>query len=204
MPLRYANEPDVLGQLGVTNPGTEYDRLVRLENGLCDTFDHKAGRSFGVAPVAETRDVSAWASGTYPNAFTSRLILETPIRTVTRIEIDGIWNGIAWTGGSVLAAGDYWLTHHTDEGSYAIDLDSGHWYGTARVTGVWADQPTAGVPDDVREALTFITLDEYRARNASPAGEIGPDGLMVRVRNPWRFELVRTAIERHQITRILV
>ncbi len=202
MPMRYANESDVLGQLGVVNPSADYSRLERLESGLCDTFDHKVGRSFGVAPVAQTRTVSL--SVTWSSMASPRIILETPIRSVTSITVDGTWNGTAWTGGTVLAADDYLLTNEVDSLFYGIDLGVYGWSSRIRVSGVWGDQSILGIPDDVREALTFITVDEWRTRNASPAGEIGPDGLMVRARNPRRFELVTQAIERHHVARVLV
>ncbi len=217
MPMRYANEDDVLAQLRMTSADTQYARLVRLENGLCDTFDHKVGTSFGVAPVAETRNASVVSSSPalYPfgNPYdifgsvlygTNRLILDTPIRSVTTIEIGGTWGGSAWTDGTALISDEYWLSNETEQGYYAIDLGYGSWVGVVRITGVWGDQATLTVPDDVREALTFITVDEFRTRNASPADLSGPDGITVGTRNPWRFEIVKAAIDRHSVVQVLV
>lgn len=210
MPMRYANEDDVLAQLRMTAADPQYARLVRLENGLCDTFDHKVGTSFGVAPVAETRTILIGIYSPAPYLFGSdrysspRLILPTPIRSVTAIETGGDWNGTVWVGGQALTTDAYRLTNETDQGFYAIDLHAGTWAGVVRVTGVWGDQATLTVPDDVREALTFVTVDEYRTRQMSPADLSGPDGITVGTRNPWRFEIVKAAIDRHSVVQVLV
>ncbi|MDQ3222151.1 MAG: hypothetical protein M3Q75_01555, partial [Gemmatimonadota bacterium] len=149
MPMRYANEDDVLAQLRMTAADPQYTRLVRLENGLCDTFDHKVGTSFGVAPVAETRTVEAHWSwyptwerdiAVYPSS--SYLVLDTPIRSVTAIETSGDWNGVTWSGGTTLLADEYRLTNETDQGFYGIDGWPFTWAGVVRITGVWGDQAT--------------------------------------------------------------
>lgn len=217
MPMRYANEADVLDQLRLEDTSDEYDRLVRLENGLCDLFDHKIGRSFGVAPVAEMRTIGVYHGGVnidnywgIPLSYTSwfghspRLVLDVPLRSLTGIETGGTWNGTGWDDGTALAADEYRLTNGTNQGYYAIDLISGTWSGVVRITGVWGDQDTQAVPDDVREALTFLTVHEWHQSNGSTAGLIGPDGLTVPTRNPWAFERVKTAIDRHALVQVMV
>ena len=199
MPMRYANQTDVLAQLEMGDDDARLDRLVRLENGLADTFDQKIGRSFGVAPEAETRLIGQAQTG-------PRLILPVAIRSVTTVETNGSWDGASWADSTVVDAADYRLALREggDDRWWAIDSLAGAWPAIVRITGVWDDQPQATVPDDVREALTFITCDEWRTRNASPAGEIGPEGLVIPVRNPWRFEAVQAAIERHRLVRLVV
>ena len=218
MPMRYANEDDVLNQLRKTADDAEYARLVRLENGLCDMLDHKTGTSFGTAPVAETRSVSlefgvGVGYGYSPSPVyywtplrggSHRLVLDTPLRSLTGIETGGTWNGATWDDGTALTTDEYRLTNQTDQGSYAIDLVSGTWGGVVRITGIWGDQATETVPDDVREAMTFLTINEWHQRNASPFGQIGPDGILVTPRNPWGFEVVKAAIDRHRVVEVLV
>lgn len=190
MPMRYANENDVLTQLGMTRLDAGYARLVRVENGLCNTFDAKTGRSFGVTPVPEWRTVNVLANGTYA----WRIVLETPVRRVLAVEIDGV----------EVPDDRYHITNTVRGVSYMINLSAAFWGGDVRIRAIWADQPEFDVPDDVREALTFLTVDTWRLQEASPSGLIGPEGMSVRPRNPWNFETVTTAIERHQVARILV
>lgn len=214
--MRYANEADVLHHLNLDSGNPEHadriERVTRLENGLCDAFDEKVGRSFGTAPVAETRTVSVGSLVWSPTVTTMlgldrspRLVAHTGIRSLVSVEVDGSWDGAAWIDGETLTADDYRLVLTGRDGlSWAIDRIGGSWSGVVRVTAVWDDQVTDGVPDDVREALTFITVDEYRVRTSSPAGEIGPDGMTVPTRNPWKYESVKAAIERHRLVQVIV
>ena len=216
MPMRYANEPDVLSQLrldtGDPDAAANIERVTRLENGLCDAFDEKIDRTFGTAPVAETRVLTVGASRWSPTVTamlgldqSPRLVTHTGIRSLDSIDVDGEWDGAAWIDGETLTAADYRLVLTDRNGvSWAIDRIGGSWRGVVRVTAIWDDQVTEAVPDDVREALTFITVDQYRTEKASPAGDIGPDGLTVRPRNPWSFELVKEAVNRHRLVEIAV
>lgn len=188
MTMRYAHEPDVLDQLHLDPENPEdagkVERVRRLELGVTDAIDSKLGRSFA-QPVEETRTVRA-------PGVSDLLVLPVAVRSVSDV----------WIGSALLGADEYVLAFHSDEGYLALRLTAyaAYWYGDVAITGVWADAAIDGdVPDDIREAATFITVDEYRTRNASPAGEIGPDGLIVQVRNPWRYELVKTAIARHAL-----
>jgi hypothetical protein len=210
--MRYADEAAVFAQLKL-DPVAEGDaaaiaRVVALEEGLALTLDEKLGTSFGVAPVAETRTVAAPPSrGLYEwtsSSDASRLILTTPVRSITGIETGGSWNGTAWINGATMTVDQYRLTHRDRYGLYyAIESVFGSWNGVVRITGVWADQPTAAVPADVREAMTFVTAETYRMQHASPADEIGPDGLAVRPRNPWAYEQVKGVVSRYQTVRVL-
>ncbi len=218
--MRYADESTVLAELSLS---TENDsdtaavaRVRSLELGLCLAFDEKTGRSFGAAPVAETRTIAV-GSFTSSAPFgalplidwsqpwrTPRIVLSTPARSVASIVEGGEWDGAAWQDGETLAVSDYMLTNRAKDGYYAINRLSGSWSGHVRVTGIWGDQPIPDVPVDVREAMNFITTETYRMQQASPADEIGPDNMMVRPRNPWRYEQVVEAINRHRIVRVLL
>lgn len=216
MPFRYANEDDVTAgiEADAAESGIDMEAVYRLENGLCDVFDHKIGRSFGTAAVAEMRTV--WVGNTIAPYFwpidyaywglrpSDRIILNVPLRSLTGIETGGTWNGTDWDDGTALDADDYRLTEHTNQGFYAIDLVNGTWSGVVRITGIWGDQSDATVPDDVREALTDLTINQWLTRQSSPAGLIGPEGFQVPTRNPWNLELVKAAIDRHRVVQVLV
>lgn len=194
--MRYADVDAVLALLQMDDAHDEYNALIDLEEGLCDVLDQKIGRSFGVEPVAETRTVAACGS--------PRLVLSTPVRSVTAIVVGGAWDGSAWQGGTTLAADEYRLTNQTRQGFYAIDLTGGTWAGAVRITGVWGDQPTADVPADIREVMNDVTVQEWHRRHASPAGEIGPGELTVRPANPWTLSYVAETVKKYKVTRILV
>ena len=203
MPMDYADQDDVLAHLKLDpdNPdhADQIARVVRLENGIARAIEEKTGRVFGLTPVAVARVVlgSVWSP---------RLVLHTGVRSVTSVEIDGEWDGTAWQDGTVLEATDYVLAAVDRDGvAWALDrIDGGGWPASVRVTAVWGDQEVEDIPEDIREAATFLTVDEYRTREGSSTGVIGPDGMVVHTRNPWRFELVKTAIERHTVVEVLV
>lgn len=227
MPMRYANPADVYALLSIDPDNEEHqaqrDQVERIENGLADNFDTKIGTSFNGTPIPETRTVRAngnYANGYggfwYPevNAFdlwwdttdrsVNELILSTRIRSVTAIAEGGTWNGTAWEDGTLIPLADYQLTRHDGDGYWGILRTDGTWSGFTRITGIWADQVHNGVPDDVREALTFLTADQYRLVNASPMGTLGPDNLMVRARNAWSDPVVKTAIDAHRVVNLIV
>ena len=224
--MRYANEADVLAQLrmNASDDPEAVERVIRLENGLADTFDHKIGRSFGTAATAETRTIHVgpvagdwflfgWPVASWYTPFlgttSHHLVLDVPIRSVTSITTGGTWDGSAWDDTTALTADDYLLANETEQGSYAIDHLSGTWGGLVHITGIWGDQAITAatvddVPDDVREAMTFLTIHEYHQESASQAGLIGPDGMAVPARNPWGFERVKSAIDRWRLVEVLV
>lgn len=217
MPMRYANEDDVLEQLeDMSSSEDGYDGLVRLENALCDVFDHKVGTSFGTAPVAETRSVYTWSSRflrplvpgviheIWNDYASPRLVLSVPLRSLTSIVIGGEWDGSAWVDGETLATSGYILTNRTEQGYYGIDRINGSWGSAIRVTGIWGDQVTQAVPDDVCQVLTELTVKEWHRRHASPADQIGPGGLMITPGNPWNLEYVKSTIDKYTVVEVMV
>lgn len=220
MAMRYADEDAVLAQLSLDagNPdhAASIARVEDIEEGLCLAMDDRLGTSFGAAPVAEERSVMAtlavvpaWMTIYYdalsPSGSPSpRLVLHVPLRSVTSIATGGTWNGTGWDDGETLAAADYRLVNETSQGYYAIDLVTGTWSGVVRITGIWGDQVTAGVPADIREALTLLTIRDYLRLNATPNDVVGPDGSIVTLPTAWTDPKVQAAIRRNQLVRILV
>jgi hypothetical protein len=199
MPMRYASQPDVLAHLKISATSTDaITRVTSLENGLADAFDAKVGRSFGVAPVAEARTLAA--PGVSPV-----LVIPGGIRSITGITTGGTWDGAVWLNPEILDADDYalWATDR-DGISYGIESFIGAWVGPVHVTGIWADQSTNGVPADIREAMTFLTVRQYRRLTASPTDLVGPDGLTVPTPHAWDDPLVKAAIERHRLVEVVL
>lgn len=216
MPMRYANEDDVLALLQMDDSADEYDSVVRLENGLCDVVDHTIGTSFGTTPTAETRTVYIATTTTYPTlgfpydysyayaSWSPRLVLSVPLRSLTSIVTGGTWDGSAWDDGVTLETSDYLLTNRTEQGYYGIDRIGGSWGGIIHVTGVWGDQTTLTVPDDLAQALTELTVKEWHRRHASPAGEIGPGDLIITPGNPWNLEYIKATLDKYTVVEVML
>lgn len=159
-------------------------------------IDLKTGRSFGGSAASIARQVAL-----PPSPWNRVLTLPFAVRSLTAIVLAG---PVAET----LTPSDWALCMGTElTGDYhAIErIDGGAWpmrgYGqTCVVTGVWSDQPDGQpVPPEIVAAATFLVCDEWRLRESSPAGEIGADGLAVRPRNPWNFQVVKVAIDRYRV-----
>lgn len=194
--MRYASQPDVLRHLKIRETDVEtIDRLIRLEHGLADAFEHRTGRRFvedDVAPV--TRIVQGYDS--------DLLVLPVGVWRVDAVEVFEPVSG--WR--SVMDAAD-WLLWGEDARGAALGIRTpgGSWHGlTVGVTGLWADQDTVGVPADVREALTMATVKEYRRITTSPNDQAGPSvaGLEpVPTPSGLNDPLFKAAIDRHRVRR---
>lgn len=194
--MRYAHQPDVLRHLKIRETDVEtIDRLIRLEQGLADTFEYRTGRRFvdeEVAPV--TRMVQGYGS--------DLLVLPIGVWRVDEIDVHAPQTGVRR-----ILAPDEWLLWGEDATGAAVGilLVGTTWYGqVVAVTGLWADQDTVGVPADVREALTMATVKEYRRITTSPNDQAGPSvaGLEpVPTPSGLNDPLFRAAINRHRVRR---
>ncbi len=171
-------------------------RLAQIDDEIATLIDLKCGRSFGGTAAGAARVVQlppSWGNAT--------LLLPSAIRSVTSVVITG-------DAAETLLSGDYVLTIGTElTGDYhAIRRIDGYTWpmndgrSTLTITGGWSDTADgAAVPDAIIAAATFVTVEEWRLRASSPAGEIGPDGMTIRPRNPWAFQTVKTAIEHYSV-----
>ena len=200
MPMRYADQTDVLAHLKITDTNvTAVDRVTRLENALAEAFDRRIGRTFGTTPIPEARTLDGHDS--------SVLVIATGIVSVSGVRADhGVWDGAAWTGFTDLTADEYRLTYRDVDGiSYGLERTSGvAWIGPVEVTGVWPDQGGASVPLDVAEAMTLLTVKEYRRLTSSPSEQVGPDGQIIVTPSGWNDPTVKAAIEAHRVVQVIV
>lgn len=179
-------------------------RLEQINDAMSTVFDQKVlggnvapvgGALFGGTAAASARVIPG---GTV--AGEAILTLSMPVRSVSSVVITGDW-------AETVAASEYVLVYPTLNGSYLgiRRIAGGGWppnngRSTITVTGLWGDSPMGGdVPDIVVEALNFVVMEQYRLEIASPGEEIGPDGVSVKPRNPWNFELVKEAIARYRV-----
>lgn len=176
--------------------GEKIARLAMLDDDISRLIDLKTGRSFGGTAAAVERTVQlppSWGNDT--------LVLPFAVRSVTSVVITGDWaetldaSSYALTLGTELT-GDYHGIRRTDGGSWpAMVGDS-----VITIEAVWSDTYAGGAPpDEIVAAATFLVVEEWKLRQTSPAGEIGPDGLVVRARNPWSFEIVKTALDHYGV-----
>lgn len=176
--------------------GTQATRLQALDDDIARLIDIKCGRSFG----GESADTSRTILG--PHSIGQRILpLPVPIRSVDSVTIDG----------DTVDDADYELWHCTREGDcHALRMTSA-WPSRESdsaivIDGVWSDTADGleAVPSEIVAAATFLVAEEWKLRQSSATGEIGPDGMVTRPRNPWNFEIVKTAIDQYRAARPVV
>lgn len=202
--MGYANLTAAKALLGLDDDNeadaSDIAMLASIDAAVSQAFEHKAGYDVALSPIwgedvtadEATVTISPWRSD-------GRLLfLPRPARSISEIRIAGDYDQTLtadqWTGWHVTTAGDI-LAVRLIDGSVWPYGGGTLW---VEVDAVWSDSavgPT--VPTLVTEAVTFITVDEFRMRKASPTGEIGLDGFTTRPRNPWGYELVKTALAAH-------
>jgi hypothetical protein len=165
-------------------------RLAQLDDEIATLIDLKCGRSFGGTVTAAARVVNL-----PPSWGNTVLVLPFSVRAITSIVITGDYaetldpTDYVLTFGTELT-GDYHGIRRVD--GYAWPANTGR--SVLTITGDWSNAASGDVPDAIVAAATFLVVEEWRLRASSPAGEIGPDGMTVRPRNPWNFEIVKTAL----------
>jgi hypothetical protein len=176
--------------------GDEEDaNLAVLNAALSRAFEAKVGRRFGDGEPDVARIVCVERGY-------QRLILPWPIRAVTTIAEDPVWEGSVWTGGTVLEIADYRLMTGTNGLAYQVErIDGGGWFGPYLITGQWADTPDGSVPDDVVEAVTVLVVGSFRKDQTGDGETSGPEGFSFKPANPWNDERVKAAIATHAIRR---
>ena len=196
--MGYANLDSAMHDIGLSDASADdadsIGRLAQLDDEIARLIDLKTGRTFGGTAAPTARVISLPKS--YGNGL---LVLPFPIRSATSIVITG-------DAERTYATDEYTLTMATElTGDYhairlidgsAWPMDNGR--STLTITGQWSfDTPGGGVPDEIIAAATFLVVEEWRLRQSSPAGEIGPDGISIMPRNPWAFEIVKTALDHY-------
>ena len=169
-------------------------RIAALLKMASRTVEQETGAVFGDGATA-VREV--WGEGG------ETLALPVGIRSVTSI-VEGptTWTGSAWTGGSALATADWrfgrgvvrQVSGSASTTAYRTLLRvGGAWSGLYVVTGLWGDR-LATVPDAITYAVNVMAKEQFKREMASPAGEIGPDGSVLPLRDWLREPAVRSAV----------
>lgn len=172
--------------------------LVGIASEVSRTLELKTGRSWGgtATPTARTID---GVIGRY----TDILLLPEAVRSITGVAIVG-YNPATLTQSVAYGDNGQWIPWNTTANGDILALrrvdglrwPAGNGIDRVTVTGVWSDATTGqAVPQEIVDAATFVTVETFRQRKSSPSGEIGPDGMTIRPRNPWGFETVKEAIK---------
>ena len=166
-------------------------RLTALQKAVSAYIEGETGRTFGTGATSETIVVRTPGNRTI-------LLLPKAIRTVTSVTVAPEWDGSAWTGGQALTSADYVREQVTRTGE-ALALrreDYGWWPTVVVVTGTWADTDAdANVPDDITYVANYLMAERFKLEQASPAGQIGPDGSVIPVRNSLKDPLVAARLD---------
>ena len=194
MAFRYANQEDVLAELSIENGSPEVEHVQRIENALASAFDHKIGRSFGVAAMLSTRLIGV-ARGS------CTAVLQRPARDVSAVHAGGEWNGTIWDGEQEVTG--WYPVYNSDDLIYGLRRSAG-WDGDIRVTAVWGSDSEEDVPEDVSHALTWLTIRQYRRVTSSPNELVGPEGFTVPVPHAWDDPMVQAIIEKYRVVEVIV
>lgn len=209
--MGYADLTSAKAQLDLNddepNDAADIALLEACDAAVAVTFEAKAGYDVAQSPIwgeavtatATTRTINGEPQGS------DILILPIPARSITDVQIVGAepvtFDGSEWVRWHIDPLGHCYAIRRTDGYEWPrAGNASAPWLSSyltqVEVEAVWANGPVGGAPPAiVVQACTFIVCDEYRTRNTSPAGQIGVEGLTIRPRNPWNFELVKEAIE---------
>jgi hypothetical protein len=167
-------------------------RITALLALASNYIESQTGAQFGVS-ASETIVIDTdWENG-------ETLFLPKGIRSVTSITENPSWAG-SWTGGTAVTSATYRLTGKASGQSFyrTITRTDGSWAGNYVIIGVWEDQyPT--VPDDVTWAVNTVVVELFKKQQASPAGQIGPDGSIIPLRDVFQQTEIRTVVDRYRV-----
>jgi hypothetical protein len=187
------------------------ERLTDIQQVISVAIEERTGRVFGgTAPVAPTTRLF-YASGN------TVLVLDPPARTVTEIRTGGLVEGVVVSGSTVLDAAYYAPTLGDERGliyglrlmapvfgwSWGLSDRWGNAVAPVEVTGTWADQGDGTVPDDITYIANYLMAAKYRRDRTSATAEIGPDGSVSAVADPWKDETVKTIIKRYSLNQMV-
>jgi len=168
-------------------------RLGRIRAAVSAWIEEKTGRVFG-GDAAAPRGRLVLAPGSSP-----LLLLPEPARSVPSVLAVRSWDGAAWQGEPVPA--DRWAPHWTGDGGLTpalTTLDGSLWHGPYLVTAEWeGDNAGGGVPPEIDYVATRLIAEVWKHEDASPQGQLGPQGQVIPLRNPFKDTLVLDIIARH-------
>lgn len=181
-------------------------RLSKIQAALSTLLEYELGRSFGV-PVTDTT-LTAWAG---PGDV---LLLPRQARAITSVTVGGTVSGGTITGGTAYAS-TLWAHHFVDPITGFIGglrLLNGGWWGDfyyrtpVVIEGDFSDSDDdTTIPADLQYAVSWMIAERFKQESASPAGFLGPDGVVAPFRKLMDDEFVKPILDRYRVaTRELV
>lgn len=165
-------------------------RIVALRAAVSALIETETGRTFGV-PTIETVAIRPG------DRVGSTLLLPKALRSATTVTLDPTSTGTAWTGGTALAlsAVEQGMVTSKGEALALVLTNGGTWPALVTVTGSWADTDgDTGVPTEITYIANYLIAERFKMEQASPAGQIGPDGSVIPVRNALRDPMVAAVL----------
>lgn len=178
---------------GSTFNADQETRITGLLATASQYIEAQTGAAFGVSASETVVIETSGGDG-------SALFLPKGIRSVTSITENPDWSGSAWTGGTALAASDYRVAGKAQQQAFfrMITRVNGAWSGLYVIVGVWEDQyPT--VPSDITNTANTVAAELFKKQQASPAGQIGPDGSVIPIRDVFRQTEIAAVIARYRV-----
>src|SRR4029434_3979976 len=144
--------------------------LAGIDEEISRTIELKTGRKWGGTATPTERAINHIISG-YSNV----LLLHTRVRAVPSVAIVG-------DNPETLPATDFkpWMVSGAGD-AFALLHTTGTWplqngVDQVTVTAVWSDEASGEpAPGEIIDAATFVAVETFRQRKASPTGESGPD-----------------------------
>lgn len=170
-------------------------RITALLSLASAHIEQQTGAQFGVSS-SETIVVES----SYDDEM---LFLPKGIRSITTITENPTWNG-SWSGGNAIASSTYRLTGKAQSQPFYRTLTKvdGAWSGQYVIAGIWEDQYPS-VPDDVTWAVNTIVVELFKKQMASPAGQIGPDGSIIPLRDVFQQTEIKNIISKYRVGSIV-
>lgn len=175
-------------------------RLTKIQVAISELLEYELGRSFGVPAVDST--VTVWAG---PG---SVLVLPVPARAITSVTVGGTVAGGTVTDGTLLDD-DYWAHHFVDPQTGLISgvrlLSGGDWSDVLYTTPVVivgdfsSTDDDATIPADLQYAVSWMIAERFKQESASPAGFLGPDGVVAPLRKLFDDEFVKPILARYRM-----
>ena len=187
----------VVRHLALTNDDRHVEdiqHLIRVENALADVFEDRCGRTFGEAEILpKVRRIITQGGNILTTTISLQSVVSiqsvpTYLMDEPRVVESDRWFpwGMAADGGyvGVVMAGGW------PEGVW-IDIEA-----------YWSDQGVIGIPADVREAMTLLTIKTWRRYKSSPLEVVGGDIVAVPTPDGWNDSLVKNSIARLSLIHI--
>lgn len=168
-------------------------RLERIRAAVSAWIEAKAGRVFG-GDADDPRPRIVMAPGSSPV-----LLLPEPARSVSGVVAVRSWDGLAWGGDAYL--GHRWSPVWVSGGGLIpalTTLDGSWWYGPYLVTAAWEGDGSGGaVPPEIEYVATRLIAEVWKHEDASPQGQVGPQGQVIPIRDPFKDRLALDLIAKH-------